>query len=166
MELVKTVGYSGPTGSVAVNSSSMGLTSITSIAPKSANSSSICSAPKAFVNSLIQTAAIENAPCIRVNAVLPGPVKTWIMTMMRLPTMPRMPVFSLCLDVLEGQMKWQVYSYFWSGTKHPLALDLWWRRMDFGVFLEWDLPPRLTVVTVQLAAVKNLSDISFSKCNW
>lgn len=71
----KTVGDSGPTGAVVVNSSCMGSTII---APKSIGSS-IYSASKAFVNSIVQTAAIENAPRIRVNAVLPGVIQTDIM---------------------------------------------------------------------------------------
>lgn len=72
--IAATVGDSGPTGSVVVNSSCMG-TAV--IGPKSAGSS-IYSASKAFVNSLVETAAIENAPRIRVNAVMPGVVKTGI----------------------------------------------------------------------------------------
>lgn len=71
----KTVGTSGPTGSVVVNSSCMGLAVI---GPKSAGAG-IYSASKAFVNSLVETAAIENAPRIRVNGVMPGVVKTGIM---------------------------------------------------------------------------------------
>ena len=66
-----------PAGSIVVNSSSMGAAVI---GPKSAGSS-IYSATKAFVNSLVETAAIENAPRIRVNAVLPGVVNTEIMPM-------------------------------------------------------------------------------------
>lgn len=73
--IAKTVGDSGPTGSVVVNSSCMGAGVI---APKSAGAS-IYSASKAFVNSLVETAAIENAPRIRVNAVMPGLVTTEIM---------------------------------------------------------------------------------------
>jgi NAD(P)-dependent dehydrogenase (short-subunit alcohol dehydrogenase family) len=45
------------------------------IAPKSAGSS-VYSASKAAVNSLVETAAIENAPHVRINAVLPGVVRT------------------------------------------------------------------------------------------
>jgi len=71
----KTVGEEGPTGSIVVNSSTMGETVI---APKSVGSG-IYSASKAFVNSLVQTAAAENAPRIRVNGVMPGVVKTEIM---------------------------------------------------------------------------------------
>jgi NAD(P)-dependent dehydrogenase (short-subunit alcohol dehydrogenase family) len=70
--IAKTVGEDGPTGSVVVTSSCMGASVV---APKSAGSS-IYSASKAFVNSLVQTAAIENAPHIRVNGVMPGVVKT------------------------------------------------------------------------------------------
>ena len=72
--IAETVGDSGPTGSVVVNSSCMGAVVIS---PKSAGSS-LYSASKAFVNSLVETAAIENAPRIRVNAVMPGVVKTEI----------------------------------------------------------------------------------------
>mmetsp|Transcript_27626 Transcript_27626/g.77405 ORF Transcript_27626/g.77405 Transcript_27626/m.77405 type:complete len:269 (+) Transcript_27626:1403-2209(+) len=63
------------TGSIVVNSSAMA-TAI--VGPKSAGSS-IYSASKAFVNSLVETAAIENAPTIRVNGVMPGVVQTGIM---------------------------------------------------------------------------------------
>lgn len=70
-----TVGEKGPTGSIVVTSSCMG---DTAIAPKSAGSA-IYSASKAFVNSLVETAAIENAPRIRVNGVMSGVVKTNIM---------------------------------------------------------------------------------------
>lgn len=62
-------------GSIVINSSSMGAAVI---GPKSAGSG-IYSASKAFVNSLVETAAIENAPLIRVNGVLPGVVQTSIM---------------------------------------------------------------------------------------
>ena len=71
----KTVGNEGPTGSVVVNSSCMGLAVI---GPKSAGSG-MYSASKAFVNSLVETAAIENAPRIRINSVMPGVVQTEIM---------------------------------------------------------------------------------------
>ena len=71
----KTVGEEGATGSIVVNSSCMG---DAVIGPKSAGSG-LYSASKAFVNSLVETAAIENAPRIRVNAVLPGVVQTNIM---------------------------------------------------------------------------------------
>jgi len=71
----KTVGVDGPTGSVVVNSSCMG---VAVIGPKSAGAG-IYSATKAFVNSLVETAAIESAPRIRVNSVMPGVVKTGIM---------------------------------------------------------------------------------------
>jgi NAD(P)-dependent dehydrogenase (short-subunit alcohol dehydrogenase family) len=70
-----TVGDEGPTGSIVVNSSCMGTTVI---APKSAGSG-VYAASKAFVNSIVETAAIENAPRIRVNAVLPGVIQTGIM---------------------------------------------------------------------------------------
>jgi NAD(P)-dependent dehydrogenase (short-subunit alcohol dehydrogenase family) len=70
-----TVGDEGPTGSIVVNSSCMG---ISVVAPKSAGSA-VYSASKAFVNSIVETAAIENAPRIRVNAVLPGVIQTSIM---------------------------------------------------------------------------------------
>ena len=70
-----TVGEEGPMGSVVVNSSVMGSVVI---GPKSAGAG-IYSASKAFVNSLVETAAVENAPRIRVNSVLPGLVKTNIM---------------------------------------------------------------------------------------
>jgi NAD(P)-dependent dehydrogenase (short-subunit alcohol dehydrogenase family) len=40
---------------------------------------SIYSASKAFVNSLVETTAVENAPRIPVNSVMPGVVKTNIM---------------------------------------------------------------------------------------
>ncbi|CAB9527015.1 Diacetyl reductase [(S)-acetoin forming] [Seminavis robusta] len=59
-------------GSIVVNSSCMA-TAV--IAPKSAGSS-IYSATKAFVNSIVETAAIEEAPLIRINSVMPGVVKT------------------------------------------------------------------------------------------
>uniref|UniRef100_A0A7R9ZTD3 Ketoreductase domain-containing protein n=1 Tax=Craspedostauros australis TaxID=1486917 RepID=A0A7R9ZTD3_9STRA len=71
----KTVGEDGPTGSIVVNSSCAGQAVIGS---KSAGSA-IYSASKAFVNSLVETAAVENAPRIRVNGVLPGVVQTNIM---------------------------------------------------------------------------------------
>ena len=58
-----------------MNSSCMG---ITAIAPKSIGSS-VYAASKAAVNSLVETAAIENAPHVRINAVLPGVVQTSIM---------------------------------------------------------------------------------------
>jgi NAD(P)-dependent dehydrogenase (short-subunit alcohol dehydrogenase family) len=70
-----TVGDDGPTGSIVVNSSCMG---VSVVGPKSAGSA-VYSASKAFVNSIVETAAIENAPRIRVNAVLPGVVQTDIM---------------------------------------------------------------------------------------
>jgi NAD(P)-dependent dehydrogenase (short-subunit alcohol dehydrogenase family) len=69
-----TVGETGQ-GSVVVNSSCMGSDVI---APKSAGSS-IYAASKAAVNVLVMTAAIENSPTVRVNAVLPGVVQTSIM---------------------------------------------------------------------------------------
>jgi len=65
----------GQQGSIVVDSSIMGEAVI---GRKSINSS-IYSASKAFVNNLVETAALENAPHIRVNAVLPGVVKTSIM---------------------------------------------------------------------------------------
>ena len=68
-------GTEGPTGSVVINSSTMGGNVI---GPKSAGSS-IYAASKAFVNSLVETAAVEYAPRIRVNGVLPGLVRTSIM---------------------------------------------------------------------------------------
>lgn len=71
----KTVGENGPTGSIVVNSSCMGTTVIGS---KSAGAG-VYSASKAFVNSLVETTAVENAPRIRVNAVLPGAVQTNIL---------------------------------------------------------------------------------------
>jgi NAD(P)-dependent dehydrogenase (short-subunit alcohol dehydrogenase family) len=67
-----TVGEDGPTGSIVVNSSAM---AVSVIAPKS-NGCGIYAASKAFVNSLVETAAIENAPRIRVNSVMPGLVQT------------------------------------------------------------------------------------------
>lgn len=67
----ETVGEGGQ-GSIVVNSSCMGAAVI---GPKSAGSA-VYSATKAFVNSLVETAAIENAPRIRVNSVMPGVVKT------------------------------------------------------------------------------------------
>mmetsp|Transcript_21775 Transcript_21775/g.37063 ORF Transcript_21775/g.37063 Transcript_21775/m.37063 type:complete len:266 (-) Transcript_21775:64-861(-) len=70
----ETVGAEGPTGSIVINSSTMG---VAVIGPKSAGSG-VYSASKAFVNSLVETAAIEYAPRIRVNGVLPGIVKTSI----------------------------------------------------------------------------------------
>eukprot|EP00977_Amphora_coffeiformis_P013541 scaffold3576_cov170-Amphora_coffeaeformis.AAC.23 len=70
-----TVGEQGPTGSVVVNSSCM---ADAVIAPKSVGSG-LYSASKAFVNSLVQTAAAENAPRVRVNGVMPGVIKTEIM---------------------------------------------------------------------------------------
>jgi NAD(P)-dependent dehydrogenase (short-subunit alcohol dehydrogenase family) len=69
-----TVGENGQ-GSIVVNSSCMGAAVI---GPKSAGSS-VYSASKAAVNSLVETAAIENALTVRVNAVLPGVVQTGIM---------------------------------------------------------------------------------------
>lgn len=72
--VANSVGPEGPTGSVVINSSAMGANVI---GPKSAGSA-IYSASKAFVNSLVETAAIEYAPRIRVNGVLPGVVKTSI----------------------------------------------------------------------------------------
>jgi 3-oxoacyl-[acyl-carrier protein] reductase len=72
--IAETIGDEGRTGSVVVNGScAAGAT----IAPKSAGSS-IRSASKSFVNSLIETAAIENAPCIRVNGAVPGVVRAGI----------------------------------------------------------------------------------------
>lgn len=71
----KTVGDDGAAGSIVVNSSCMG---DKVIAPKSSGSG-LYSASKAFVISLVETAAIENAPRIRVNSVLPGVVQTNIM---------------------------------------------------------------------------------------
>lgn len=68
----ETVGTEGPSGSIVVNSSGM---AECVISPKSAGSS-IYSASKAFVNSLVKTAAIENAPRIRINGVMPGIIKT------------------------------------------------------------------------------------------
>jgi len=68
----ETVGTEGATGSIVINSSCMGSTVI---GPKSAGAA-IYSASKAFVNSLVETAAIENAPRIRVNGVMPGVVRT------------------------------------------------------------------------------------------
>lgn len=65
----------GNEGSIVINSSCMGSAVI---GPKSAGSG-VYSASKAFVNSLVETAAIENAPTIRVNGVLPGVVRTNIM---------------------------------------------------------------------------------------
>ena len=72
--IAKTVGDdpNSPTGSIVVNSSCM---ASAVIAPKSAGAS-IYSASKAFVNSLVETAAIENAPRIRINGVMPGVVAT------------------------------------------------------------------------------------------
>lgn len=70
-----TVGDEGAAGSIVVNSSCMGAVVI---GPKSGGSG-LYSASKAFVNSLVETAAIENAPRIRVNAVMPGVVQTNIM---------------------------------------------------------------------------------------
>jgi NAD(P)-dependent dehydrogenase (short-subunit alcohol dehydrogenase family) len=67
-----TVGDNGPTGSIVVNSSCMG---VAVVGTKSAGSA-VYSASKAFVNSILETAAIENAPRFRVNAVLPGVVQT------------------------------------------------------------------------------------------
>ena len=64
-----------PTGSIVVTSSCMGEAVI---GPKSSGSG-VYSASKAFVNSLVETAAIENAPRIRVNGVMPGVVQTGIM---------------------------------------------------------------------------------------
>ena len=73
----KTVGNAtaDPTGSIVVTSSCMGEAVI---GPKSAGSS-VYSASKAFVNSLVESVAIENAPRIRVNSVMPGVVQTGIM---------------------------------------------------------------------------------------
>ena len=71
----ETIGEDGPMGSIVVNSSCMGLNVVS---PKSAGAA-MYSASKAFVNSLVESAAIENAPRIRVNGVLPGVVRTNIM---------------------------------------------------------------------------------------
>ena len=57
-----------PAGSIVANGSCIGWNQI---GPKS-NGSSIYAASKAAVNSLVESAAIENAPRIRVNTVLPG----------------------------------------------------------------------------------------------
>ena len=65
-----------PSGSIVVNSSCM---AEAIVAPKSAGSS-IYSASKAFVNSIVETAAIENAPRIRVNGVMPGVVRTGLIS--------------------------------------------------------------------------------------
>ena len=73
--IADTVGEQGPTGSVVSNSSCMGTTVV---GPKSAGSG-IYSATKAFVNSLVETAAIEYAPRVRINGVMPGVVRTSIM---------------------------------------------------------------------------------------
>jgi 3-oxoacyl-[acyl-carrier protein] reductase len=70
-----TVGDKGPTGSIVVNSSCMAQAVI---GPKSGGSA-LYAASKAFVSSLVETAAVENAPRIRVNAVLPGVVHTSLM---------------------------------------------------------------------------------------
>ena len=66
-----TVGESNdgePAGSIVANSSCIGWNII---GPKSAGAS-IYAMSKAAVNSLVESAAIENAPRIRVNSVLPG----------------------------------------------------------------------------------------------
>ena len=68
-------GPSDPTGSIVITSSAMG---DAVIGPKSAGSG-VYSASKAFVNSLVETSAIENAPRIRINGVMPGVVRTGIM---------------------------------------------------------------------------------------
>jgi NAD(P)-dependent dehydrogenase (short-subunit alcohol dehydrogenase family) len=70
-----TVGEKGPTGSIVVNSSGMAQAVI---GPKSGGAA-LYSASKAFVSSLTETAAVENAPRIRVNAVQPGVVATSMM---------------------------------------------------------------------------------------
>jgi len=67
----------GQQGSIVVNSS---ITGVAVIGPKSIGAS-IYSASKAFVNSLVETAALENAPHIRINAILPGVVQTSITTL-------------------------------------------------------------------------------------
>jgi len=62
----------GQQGSIVVNSSAMGEAVI---GPKSIGAS-MYSASKAFGDNLVETAALENAPNIRVNAILPGLVQT------------------------------------------------------------------------------------------
>ena len=62
-------------GSIVVNSSCM---AASIVGPKS-GTSGLYSASKAFLNSIVETAAIENAPHIRVNSVMPGVVQTGLM---------------------------------------------------------------------------------------
>jgi len=76
--ILKTVGEynaTDPTGSIVVTSSCMGNV----VAGPSGGGSGIYSASKAFVNSLVTTAAMENAPRIRVNGIMPGVIQTSIM---------------------------------------------------------------------------------------
>jgi len=54
----ETVGTDGPTGSIVVNSSCMGESTI---GPKS-NRNGIYAASKAFLNNVVKTTAVENAP--------------------------------------------------------------------------------------------------------
>jgi len=73
--IAATVGETGPTGSNVIISSCM---AEAIVAPKSIGSG-IYSTSKAFLNSLIKTAAIENAPRIRVTGVMPGAIATELM---------------------------------------------------------------------------------------
>lgn len=73
----KTVGDSGPSGSIVVNSS---VVADSKIAPKSIGHS-VYAASKAFVSSLVETVAVECAPRIRINSVKPGLILTSIFSL-------------------------------------------------------------------------------------
>jgi len=69
----KTVGVDGPAGSIVVSSS---VTAETFSFSQDTTASSISAASRAFLNSLVQTAAHEYGPRVKVNSVMSGVVQT------------------------------------------------------------------------------------------
>ena len=92
------------------------------VSPKSVGSA-LYAATKAAVNSLVETTAIENAPTVRIDAVLPGVVQTKIMPVND-ATYQAIASKMQLMDVRDKPRKWPVSWRISCRMKHPPFREL------------------------------------------